>query len=540
MIAHLSDKRLMGHVLAGRYQRHAATLQELQSWLAAYRDLPQAASLYEQARTMPGGKNAKLTRPMTITAMSGGGYGYDTGTGFRAKGSKAGFSPVSRRAASKIEAVLRQGDPATAKTLLEATVQQTPLSPQEIAPLQARLAAGFLYKGDSEEARRLTEADYMQNTPRAHWVSGLAAYQQGDYAAAASSFKTLAERDDLADSDHAAAAFWAYRSIKQMGASPEAVRWLEEAARKPRSFYGLLASKVKDTSLESSWSWNLPEFDTRSFDVLMRNPAGVRAMALAQVGQHDLAESELLRVNPQGKATLQNAMLAFAEKNNMASLALKLGNIATNDAGRAYDAALYPVPSWQPKGGYKVDRALMYALMRHESQFDPTAVSSQGACGLMQLMPATAERMNGKSLKHSHGECPDQFFEPVTNIGLGQRYVRHLAEQPMIGDNLLLLLAAYNGGPGRLLSRTGTDEDSDPLLFMESLPAQETHDYVQQVLMQYWTYRARLHLPLKSLDQLAHGEWPRYALHDTAPVVRQAEITSTAESFAIASNMTVH
>jgi soluble lytic murein transglycosylase-like protein len=246
----------------------------------------------------------------------------------------------------------------------------------------------------------------------------------------------------------------------------------------------------------------------------------------------------LLRLNPQGHHPLHEAMLSLAEKGHMASLALKLGGMATNDDGKTYDAALYPVPPWQPKGGFQVDRALMYALIRHESQFDPMAVSSQGACGLMQLMPATAALMSGTSSKRGKGGgCPDAFFDPATNIGLGQNYVRHLADQPMIGDNLLLLLAAYNGGPGRLSQRTGTEVDADPLLFMESLPAQETHDYVQQVLIQYWTYRARLHQPLKSLDQMAHGEWPRYALHDTGPT-REAQLQTA--GIAVASNMTVH
>jgi soluble lytic murein transglycosylase len=342
---------------------------------------------------------------------------------------------------------------------------------------------------------------------------------------------------------------------------PEANHWLAEAASEPHSFYGLLAGHLTGHSAETSWSWRLPEFNQRASDIVAESPAGVRALALVQIGQNDMAESELLRLSPsvsaslrrdpsaksrrsfseggQGHHALHEAMLALAEKEHMASLALKLGGMATGDDGKTYDAALYPVPPWQPKGGYQIDRALMYALIRHESQFDPMAVSSQGACGLMQLMPSTAALMSGTSSNHSKGgECPEAFFDPATNLGLGQNYVRHLADQPMIGDNLLLLLAAYNGGPGRLSQRTDTQNDADPLLFMEGLSAQETHDYVQQVLIQYWTYSARLHQPLKSLDQLAHGEWPRFALHDTVST-REASLQQT-PGITVASNLTVH
>lgn len=540
MISHLHDKRLLGHVLADRYLKQAPSLPEVQAWLANYRDLPEADDIYQLAKTLPGVKNAKLTRPVAATDISGNGFGYEIGSGFRNKESGGAFalSLPARRAIIRIQSAMRQGHPDKAKAMLEEALQQNLLTGAALAPLQSRLAAGYFYNGDSEEARRLTEVSYLQKDARALWVSGLSNYRLRHYGDASSAFVALAERDDLSDSDHAAASFWAYRTLLKANKKSEATHWLEEAATEPRSFYGLLASNLNGQSAEKAWSWRLPEFNKHAYDMLAGIPAGARAMALVQIGQNDLAEAELRSINPQGRRPLQEAMLAVSETNHMSSLTLRIGGIATNEDGKPYDAALYPVPQWQPKDGFHVDRALMYALMRHESHFDPTAVSSQGACGLMQLMPATAERMSGKSSKHGRSkECPDQFFDPAINLGLGQSYVRHLADQPMIGDNLLLLLTAYNGGPGRLSQRSGTEVDADPLLFMESLPAQETHDYVQQVLMQYWTYRARLHQPLNSLTQLARGEWPRFALRDTGGV---REAAADVRPIAVAANTTIH
>jgi soluble lytic murein transglycosylase len=542
IIPHLTDKRLMGHVLADRYQRHGANLAELEAWLAAYHDLPEADDLYEQAEQLPASKDAKLARPVAAGNLLSGGFAYGTASGFHNRKEHPvakGVSKDANRVLNHIGRALHKGDPIAAKTLLEATVQRTPLPRDVLLSLQSQLAAGYFYKGKTDEARRLTEASYMQNNPRALWINGLSNFSEARYAAAGTAFATLANRDDLADSDHTAAAFWAYRALLRAGNKNEADRWLAEAANEPRSFYGFLANNLMGHGAETSWSWHLPEFNQRTVNSLANLPAGARALALVQIGQNDLAESELRSLNPQGRHALQEAMLTLAEKGHMASLALKLGGMAVNGEGKPYDAALYPVPSWQPKDGFQVDRALIYALMRHESQFDPLAVSSQGACGLMQLMPATAARIDGTRHKSVDGECPDQLFDPAVNLGLGQRYVRQLADQPMIGDNLLLLLTAYNAGPGRLSKQTGLDEAADPLLFIESLPAQETHDYVQQVLMQYWGYRARLHQPLKSLDQLAHGQWPRYALHDLPPA-REASILNPAEAFTVASNVIAH
>jgi soluble lytic murein transglycosylase-like protein len=245
-----------------------------------------------------------------------------------------------------------------------------------------------------------------------------------------------------------------------------------------------------------------------------------------------MAEDELRHLNPQGHHDLQEAMLALAEAARMPSVALQLGGLATNDNGKRYDAALYPVPPWEPEQGFQVDRALLYALIRHESQFDPTAVSDRGACGLMQLMPTTANLIANHRVA-GHG-CSDRLLEPSYNMALGQKYVRHLAGQPMIGDNLLFLLAAYNGGPSKVSRWVDDDSRRDPLLFIESLPVRETHDYVQQVLLHYWTYRARLAEPQTSLAQLAHGQWPRYALRDDGTAKKAVSVEPL--GFTVASN----
>jgi soluble lytic murein transglycosylase len=165
--------------------------------------------------------------------------------------------------------------------------------------------------------------------------------------------------------------------------------------------------------------------------------------------------------------------------------------------------------------------------MRQESEFLPHAESEAGARGLMQLMPATAHAVAeaaGVALKDKRpkGKPADKLLEPETNIALAQHYLGELMTHPGIRNNLLLLMAAYNGGPGNVAKwRTRSGLNDDPLLFLEMIPARETRIFVQRVLTNYWAYRTRLGQSSPELDALAQGEWPTYVPQDKL-VVRNA------------------
>ena len=102
--------------------------------------------------------------------------------------------------------------------------------------------------------------------------------------------------------------------------------------------------------------------------------------------------------------------------------------------------------------------------------------------------------------------------EPGLSLDLGQRYVHHLARLDGVDGNLVRLLAAYNAGPGNLLKwLPAHGHRDDPFLFIEAIPLDETRNYVQQVLAYSWIDASRLGLPSRSLDQIAAGEFPRFA-----------------------------
>ena len=197
----------------------------------------------------------------------------------------------------------------------------------------------------------------------------------------------------------------------------------------------------------------------------------------------------------------------------MPSLAMRLDR-ALFPGGSGYDGAAYPLPAWQPDGGFRVDRALIYAVIRQESRFNPRARSYAGARGLMQLMPATASFVaRDRDLRRGKGR--GKLYDPGYNMALGQKYLEMLMAEAAVRGDLFALVAAWNGGPGNLTKwRRTLKHQDDPLLFIECIPAPETRNFIEHVLSNLWIYRDRLGQDQPSLGAIAAGEWPVYTALD--------------------------
>jgi soluble lytic murein transglycosylase len=352
----------------------------------------------------------------------------------------------------------------------------------------------------------------------ADWEAGLAAWRRGRVGDARRRFETLAARHDLSSAMTAAAAFWAARTELRGNRPSSFTDWLGVAAEHPRTFYGLLARRILgtdgDLGLESD------PFTDIDAQLLLDTPAGRRALALLQISDTFRAEAELRSLAPRASPLLIEALVAVADRANMPALSLQLAGLLNDGAGRHH--ALYPLPRWTPVGGFTVDRALLFAVMRQESQFLPHVESPAGAVGVMQLMPATAHAMArraGVLLDASNRrQLREALADPEINMALAQEYIGELRESAGIGDNLLLLAAAYNCGPsGPQRWQADPQLRDDPLLFLESIPRRETRIFTERVLANYWIYRQRLGQPTPDLDALAAGEWPTYTALDLGP-----------------------
>ncbi|MBP9755360.1 MAG: lytic transglycosylase domain-containing protein, partial [Phenylobacterium sp.] len=225
-----------------------------------------------------------------------------------------------------------------------------------------------------------------------------------------------------------------------------------------------------------------------------------RAAALAQIGRVPESGQEL------------RAGLALARTPEERQRWLKLA--AVINEGLAQDMAAagharrrgepdYPTPNLNPREGFKVSKALVYAIVRQESRFNPGVVSPAGAVGLMQLMPDAAAHATGdKRLR----DDMSPLFDPSFNLKVGQDYLGWLMGEG-VGYDILRTVAAYNGGPGTL-QKTATmlGEDDESLMVIECMPAVETRNYVERVMAAYWTYQKKFGQESRTLDALATGQ----------------------------------
>ena len=353
----------------------------------------------------------------------------------------------------------------------------------------------------SKSARRHAIAD---------WKKGLGAWRQGDYRTALTRFAALAENQRVTDWTAAAGGFWAARAALASGAHQYVTDYLALAAAHPSTFYGLLASRLLGRTIEASW--RAAPTDPAEAGRLKGLPSIRRAIALTEARQHQLADREL-RLTIGGDTELAEHALLAAERLGLAATAIRLSRLTADANPSLAQLAAFPLPHWQPEGGFALDRALLYAFMRQESEFYARAKSPRGARGLMQLMPRTASYVGSDRSLNRHNR--DKLFEPALNLALGQKYLQHLLVDPTVGGDLMLLAVAYNGGPGNLRKwRAKIDDGGDPLLFIETIPSRETRNFVERVLANFWIYRMRLGQATPSLDLVAGGSWSPYVSFD--------------------------
>jgi soluble lytic murein transglycosylase-like protein len=352
---------------------------------------------------------------------------------------------------------------------------------------------------DMEGARALANAQI--DGPRAgqaHWQLGLIAYRQHDYAEAVRHFELSAQWRHHGGWALAAAHYWAARSRLAAGETASVTHHLEAAAQRPWTFYGQLAEA--QLGRESPLSFTPPQVDADALARFVeRYPAARRAAALAQLGRLSEVESELRRLHADLSAEEDHEFLALAIALEAPAAQLR----AAEYGGRDVAAGFCPTTSFEPDDGFSLDRALIYAIVRQESYFNPKAVSVSNARGLMQLLPSTARDMDRST---NYRRNPSALFEPGLNMRLGQSYVRWLMDQFHNDGDLGRVFAAYNGGPGWLSRWLATQPaDIDPLLLLEMLPRAESRDYAERALSHMSLCRKRYGQPTPELDRLASG-----------------------------------
>jgi soluble lytic murein transglycosylase-like protein len=494
----LKDKALLGYVLQARYlgPHHRSQFGELASWLKSYAELADADKIYSLARKRSE-KGAYIPRPVPVRWRGARG----DGDAFEAIDLE---TRTAVRTRARMVTQVRSGKPEAAHRVLSATKN---LQKDDADRLSSYAAFAYLVDTQDQAALKLAEETIQRGgvaRAQARWTAGLAAYRMGQLDRAADHFEALAHDAGVAPRTSSAAAFWAARSWMRAGKPERVLPLYEQAAAERGTFYGMLASKLLGRNI--GMDFIEPRLDDAAFAQLTKSSAARRAIALWQVGRKDTMSEDLARAFGEIDPSLDEAYAALARQLGVPSLELRAAETAAER--NVLLTSLYPIPPYEPRGGYAVDRAVVLAFARQESRFQPAALSRVGARGVMQIMPTTAAVITGdRSLARRNRARLD---DPVYSMTLGQDYLRDLLDRQ--GGNLFSVAAGYNAGPGSISRWMSLHQEmNDCLVFIESLPAAETRNYIKRVMVNLWMYRTRLGEPIDGLDDVAQGRWPVYA-----------------------------
>jgi len=419
---------------------------------------------------------------------------------------------ASRNAEAEREALywsalvsLRQGDE---KALLSAVGRLAGVHPRSKELARSLIFLGRHYENRSMDAEaagayaRVMEGfEGSASAREAAWNTGWMHYRGGRYDKALGVFSLKAPPEPGGEEMFL---YWRARSVEKMGDIDGAARLYKRlCAASFRDYYCRMAEK-RLAALGHGRGGEAAEEEAAPVEApLFEEPSpGLFT------GPRYLAAMELLTLGLDGRASEETERLAKEHSKEPGSLVELAGLFySAGDFHRAYklyyaylsgfssgppglpDLRAFSFPPGLvdlvrrkslsgPSG--PVDPYLVAAVMREESGFNPDAVSSTGALGLMQIMPSTGRFIAGKVGRELNDT--QELLDPGVNIELGSWYLGHLAGR--FDNDIVLTIASYNAGPAAVARWTETlPTELDE--FIESIPYPETRRYAKKVLKSY-------------------------------------------------------
>lgn len=351
---------------------------------------------------------------------------------------------------------------------------------------------------DYTTAYRLASAHGMErgaDFADAEFVSGWLALRYLDRPQDAMQHFTTLEAGVSFPVSVARARYWQGRAAEELGRIEEASSFYRLSAEHPTTFYGQL-SLVRLTG-NNQPMLELPPPPFVSQEALVRFESREVTRALRLLAEQN--EDYYFRIFTYH---FDDELGDAAESRLLAQLAHEYG--FTRLGVRAAKAASYrwnilpeesfPVIDLPPPSGYaEPEAALVHAIIRQETEFDPRAISSAGARGMMQMMPATARQTARRmGLPYRYESLT---YDAEYNMRLGRYHLQEVVDE--FDGSYILAMAAYNAGGHRArrwiqdYGDPRTDE-IDPIDWLESIPFSETRNYVQRVMENVQIYRWRL------------------------------------------------
>lgn len=396
------------------------------------------------------------------------------------------------------ESCARQAKPALAPTCVEwlrRFVQLEARGAPKVQAITKHVSLEALGPFPAPEPRKPTAPTVAPDTEAL--TKAMALYRARKFAEAAAAFQALPET--YPTSSHVLRArYWRGRALalgKKPKESQQVFQALVEDA--PLTWYGLLAAEDSGADLQKRVSSTTPKAAARDTALAPCEQQRVeRAEHFLSEGMGAFAAEEL-----QGLATREPARLGAPFLLYLAMLHSEAGDdpsafqAVAELLRRKHPDALTPFALrllFPPRhlelvqkyaAGQELEPALVLSVMKQESSFRATVESSQGALGLMQLLPSTAEGLEKGSSR--------QLLQVEPNIRVGTKYLRYLVDY--FCGNQALALASYNAGLGRVngWKRQGL-LGTDLIDFVESIPLRETRDYVAQIIRNHYWYSSRV------------------------------------------------
>lgn len=279
--------------------------------------------------------------------------------------------------------------------------------------------------------------------------------------------------------------YWLARSLEKQHKMAEA-REIYEPLSKLRNYYGFLASiRIKKTPSVVS---ETPSTDFKKLVPYQPIIAQIESLYRGKkINDASRLLNDFISELPKDEAS---ALVYWVE--HQLHWHAKTIYLSSNDTLSDQIALRFPlayesaVKSYAQK--YAVPPEFVYAIIRQESSFREDVTSSAGAKGLMQIMPRTAHLVSKSN--HIYYSDPKQLYQSYKNINIGIAYLKDLAKR--FSQHPVLMAAAYNAGPSQVVYWLKNHPPRDIDIWIETLPWQETRNYLKNVTAFYVVYQYRL------------------------------------------------
>lgn len=389
------------------------------------------------------------------------------------------------------------------------------------------LASSAYYLGEWESANTHFQR-IIDNYPKSEFAEealfkiGLSEFRNGNFDKAVIHFERLVSFQGL-EKHELSVLYWLWKSLEKVNSEAAEEIRIKLVEKFPVSYYGLLAIKAnpKENAKENENLWFKKDFN-KNVSCNLSYVAGNKKKWenwKILVGAAWFKEAQrtfdAIRFPQDNDCKLIQAKL-YSESGDYLSSMKILSELWEKDKSylaKQTVSLIYPSAFQKPietnAQKYNIDKDWIRSLIRQESAFDPHAISSSNAHGLMQLIPSTAKEVS-RSLGWKRSQVIMNLHDPEKNIQLGSLYLRRLLNR--YDDHLPMALASYNAGLGKLrrwlryrvhqdpfikekelhlLSKLKSGED--PImeeLWVEELPWSETRYYVKAILRNIALYKS--------------------------------------------------